>query len=75
MLKTAVAVCAPCLSVSGCQKKTNPQGLESFRNTIVVRFRSQLNNSAAHRDRHRLRPVAGAQLFHDVFNVNLHGFL
>ena len=35
----------------------------------------QLDNSAAHSDRNRLRPVTGAQLVHNVFDVNLDGFL
>src|SRR5262249_52065406 len=31
---------------------------------------SQLDNSAAQGDRHRLRAIAGTQLFHDVLDVN-----
>src|SRR5580692_2690154 len=36
---------------------------------------SELNDAAADGDRDRLRAVAGAELFHDVFDVNLNGFL
>src|ERR1700733_10411183 len=35
----------------------------------------QLNHAAAHRDRDRLRAVAGTQLIHQVPHVNLDGFL
>jgi len=36
---------------------------------------SQLDDAATHRNGHRLGPVAGAQLFHDVLDVHLDGFL
>ena len=33
----------------------------------------QLHDSAAKANRHRLRPIAGSQLFHDVLDVNFCG--
>src|SRR5262245_48629330 len=35
---------------------------------------SQVDNAAAHPDRDRLGPVACAQLFHEVLDMNFHGF-
>jgi len=36
---------------------------------------SKLDDAAADNYRHRLRAITGAQLFHDVFDVNLDGLL
>ncbi len=35
---------------------------------------SELNDSATHSNRHRLRAIARTQFFHDVLDVDLHRF-
>src|SRR5947209_2438422 len=50
----------------------NPPTLAFSPTTIVVGLlRLQLDNAAAHGNRDRLGAVAGAQLLHDVLDVNL----
>ena len=59
----------------------NPRDVGFSRTTFVVdrgrarRSCLQFDDSATHGDRHRFRAVRGAQLVHDVLDVDLYGFL
>jgi hypothetical protein len=57
------------LSIKG---RNQEGGGNQIHQTEILTVRSsQLNNSAADRDGHGLRPIGGPQFLHDVFDVDL----